>query len=163
MEIEFKLNGQKIRVTEVPGEMSLLDLLRDRLDLKGTKEGCGVGECGACSVLLDGRVVNSCLTPAGKVAGREVTTIEGLAPSGPGEDGRLHPIQEAFLETGAVQCGFCTPGMILAAQSLLSQNPDPTDEEIKIALAGNLCRCTGYHDIIRAVRRAANKMGGRLP
>ena len=163
MEIEFKLNGQKTRVTDVPGEMSLLDLLRDRLDLKGTKEGCGVGECGACSVLLDGRVVNSCLTPAGKVAGREVTTIEGLAPPGPGEDGRLHPIQEAFLETGAVQCGFCTPGMILAAQSLLSQNQDPTDEEIKIALAGNLCRCTGYHDIIRAVRRAANKMGGRLP
>ena len=157
MDIGFVLNGQHVEVKSANGDLSLLDLLRDRLDLMGTKEGCGVGECGACSVLLDGKVVNSCLTPAGKVAGRKVTTIEGLA--GPGR-GELHPIQEAFIETGAVQCGFCTPGMILATLSLLSENPDPTDDEIKIALAGNLCRCTGYHDIIRAVRRAAGKMRG---
>ena len=161
MDIEFVLNGRPVRVENLAGEMSLLDLLRDRLDMKGTKEGCGVGECGACSVLLDGRAVNSCLTPAGKAAGREVITIEGLTSPEEEEAGRLHPVQEAFLETGAVQCGFCTPGMILATVSLLAETPDPTDGEIKIALAGNLCRCTGYHDIIRAVRRAANRMQGQ--
>ncbi|MCA1989145.1 MAG: 2Fe-2S iron-sulfur cluster binding domain-containing protein, partial [Desulfarculus sp.] len=119
MELRFTLNGSPVALTEVPASESLLDLLRHRLDLKGTKEGCGVGECGACSVLLDGKVIDSCLTPAWKVAGRQVTTIEGLA-----RDGRLHPLQESFLSAGAVQCGFCTPGMILSAQSLLSENPD---------------------------------------
>ena len=132
------------------GEESLLGLLRQRLGLLGTKEGCGVGECGACSVLLDGRVVNACLTAAWQVAGREVLTIEGIAI-----DGELHDLQQAFVETGAIQCGFCTPGMIMAAQDLLNQDANPSDEAIKTALAGNLCRCTGYHDIIRAVRRAA--------
>lgn len=153
MDLKFILNGQPIEAADVPGDLSLLDLIRNHLKLTGTKEGCGVGECGACTVLLDGRAVNSCLTAAGKVQGREVTTIEGLA--GLINNGRLHPLQEAFVQTGAVQCGFCTPGMILAAVSLLDTNPNPTTDEIKTALAGNLCRCTGYHDIIRAVRRAA--------
>ncbi|KMY68079.1 (2Fe-2S)-binding protein [Desulfocarbo indianensis] len=155
MELIFKLNGEEVRLSQVPGEESLLTLLRERLGLTGTKEGCGVGECGACSVLLDGKVVNSCLTAAWQAAGREVTTIEGLAG-----DEDLHPVQRAFVEAGAVQCGFCTPGMILAAKSLLDQNPDPDEEVIKNALAGNLCRCTGYHDIIRAVRRAGKLLRG---
>ena len=155
MELQFTLNGRAVALADVPAAESLLDLLRHRLDLKGTKEGCGVGECGACSVLLDGKVVDSCLTPAWKVAGREVTTIEGLA-----QGGRLHPLQESFLSAGAVQCGFCTPGMILAAKSLIDDNPDPSDEEIKIGLAGNVCRCTGYHDIVLAVRRGARSLRG---
>jgi aerobic-type carbon monoxide dehydrogenase small subunit (CoxS/CutS family) len=150
MELIFELNGNEVRLSDVPGEESLLDLLRKRLRLMGTKEGCGVGECGACSVLLDGRVVNACLTAAWQAAGREVLTIEGMAR---GDD--LHPLQQAFVETGAIQCGFCTPGMIMSAKDLLDRNPEPGDEEIKTALAGNLCRCTGYHDIIRAVKRAA--------
>lgn len=150
MELIFELNGKEVRLPDVPGEESLLDLLRGRLRLMGTKEGCGVGECGACSVLLDGRVVNACLTAAWQAAGREVLTIEGMAR---GEE--LHPLQQAFVETGAIQCGFCTPGMIMSAKDLLDRNPEPGDEEIKTALAGNLCRCTGYHDIIRAVKRAA--------
>ncbi len=155
MTLEFMLNGGPVALDGVPAEESLLDLLRLRLDLKGTKEGCGVGECGACTVLLDGLAVNACLTPAWKAAGRSVTTIEGLSAGD-----RAHPIQEAFLEAGAVQCGFCTPGLVLATHGLLEQNPDPGEREIKTALAGNLCRCTGYHDIVRAVRRAARKQGG---
>ena len=150
MGLIFELNGDEVRLPDVPGEESLLGLLRQRLGLLGTKEGCGVGECGACSVLLDGRVVNACLTAAWQVAGRQVLTIEGMA-----RDGELHDLQQAFVETGAIQCGFCTPGMIMAAQDLLDREADPSDEAIKTALAGNLCRCTGYHDIIRAVRRAA--------
>jgi len=153
MELRFILNGNEIRIRDVPGEESLLGLLRNYLDKKGAKEGCGVGECGACSVLLDGCVVNACLTAAWQVQGREVTTIEGMA-----KGQTLHPLQEAFLETGAVQCGFCTPGMIMSAADLLSRNPDPGEEEIKRALAGNLCRCTGYHDIVRAVRKAAKRL-----
>ncbi len=155
MELRFRLNGQSVKVGGVPGEESLLGLLRDRLGRLGTKEGCGVGECGACSVLLDGRVVNACLTAAWQVAEREVTTIEGLAPAG-----EMHPLQRAFLEAGAVQCGYCTPGMVMSALDLLGRNPDPADEEIKEALAGNLCRCTGYHDLVRAVRKAAKVMRG---
>jgi len=155
MELIFSLNGKEVKLPQVSGEESLLNLLRQRLGLLGTKEGCGVGECGACSVLLDGRVINSCLTAAWHVAGHQVTTIEGMA-----EGGGLHPLQQAFVETGAVQCGFCTPGMIMASQDLLSQDADPSDEAIKTALAGNLCRCTGYHDIIRAVRRAARRLRG---
>ncbi|MBW1713125.1 MAG: (2Fe-2S)-binding protein [Deltaproteobacteria bacterium] len=153
MELKFSLNGRQVSLDDVAGEESLLDVLRNRLNLKGTKEGCGLGECGACSVLLDGVAVNACLTAAWKAAGREVTTIEGLA-----QDGRLHPLQEAFVETGAVQCGFCTPGMIISALSLLQAKPDPSDQEIKTGLAGNLCRCTGYQDIFRAVRLAAERM-----
>lgn len=158
MELSFVLNGKHVSVEDVPGEESLLNLLRHYLDMKGTKEGCGVGECGACSVLLDGQVVNSCLTAAWQVAGREVTTIEGIA-----QDGRDHPLQQAFAETGAVQCGFCTPGMIMSAHDLLSRQPEPSDGEIKQALAGNLCRCTGYTDVIRAVRRAAKNMREEKP
>lgn len=150
MDLNFTLNGQPVSLAGVPGEASLLELLRERLGLLGSKEGCGVGECGACTVLLDGRAVNSCLTAAWQASGREVLTIEGLAR---GEV--LHPLQQAFVETGAVQCGFCTPGMILAACDLLQKNPQPTDDEIQTALAGNLCRCTGYRDILRAVKRAA--------
>jgi carbon-monoxide dehydrogenase small subunit len=153
--LEFTLNGAPISLEDVPGETSLLDLLRNRLRLTGAKEGCGVGECGACTVLMDGQAINSCLTGAWQASGREITTIEGLA-----QGAELHPMQRAFIETGAVQCGFCTPGMILAGVSLLSENPDPSEEEIKIAMAGNLCRCTGYHDIIRAVRRAAKIVNG---
>jgi len=151
--LEFKLNGEPVTLDGVAGELSLLELLRGRLRLTGTKEGCGVGECGACTVLLDGRAVNACLTPAWRAMGREVTTIEGLAS---GET--LHPLQEAFVASGAVQCGFCTPGMIMAAHELLSRNPRPPEDAIRLALAGNLCRCTGYHDIVLAVKRAARRM-----
>jgi len=147
------LNGRKTLLDEVPGQETLLSVLRDRLGLLGTKEGCGIGECGACTVLLDGEAVNACLTAAWKVAGREVTTIEGLAS----ENG-LHPLQEAFVESGAVQCGFCTPGMIMAAYALLRSESDPDTEQIKTALEGNLCRCTGYKHIIEAVRTARARM-----
>jgi aerobic-type carbon monoxide dehydrogenase small subunit (CoxS/CutS family) len=152
MELEFFLNDQPVSV-ECAGSETLLSVLRDHFGLLGVKEGCGVGECGACTVLLDDRAVNACLVAAGKVRGRRVTTIEGLA-----ENGALHPLQAGFLEMGAVQCGFCTPGMILAAYSLLQENPSPTREDIVTGLAGNLCRCTGYHDIIRAVKWAAKRI-----
>ncbi|MBI5583232.1 MAG: (2Fe-2S)-binding protein [Deltaproteobacteria bacterium] len=152
MIIEFRLNDRPVSL-EASGGESLLHLLRERLGVLSVKEGCGVGECGACTVLLDDRAVNACLVAAGKVRGRRVTTIEGLAT----EEG-LHPLQEGFLQMGAVQCGFCTPGLILAAHSLLQENPAPSREEIVQGLAGNLCRCTGYHDIIRAVKWAAKRM-----
>jgi aerobic-type carbon monoxide dehydrogenase small subunit (CoxS/CutS family) len=150
--IKFILNNRPVTV-ECSGSEPLMSVLRDHFGLLGVKEGCGVGECGACTVLLDDRAVNACLVAAGKVQGRQVTTIEGLA----GED-RLHPLQQGFLEMGAVQCGFCTPGMILAAYSLLKENPHPSRREIVAGLAGNLCRCTGYHDILRAVKWAAKRM-----
>ncbi len=153
MVIEFRLNNQPVSL-EGSGSESLLYLLRERLNVRSVKEGCGVGECGACTVLLDDRAVNACLVAAGKVQGRRVTTIEGLAVKD-----RLHPLQQGFLEMGAVQCGFCTPGMILAAYSLLKKNPHPTRREIVEGLSGNLCRCTGYHDILRAVNWAAKRMG----
>jgi len=124
----------------------LIDLLREDLGLTGTKRGCGNGKCGACSVILNGKLVNSCLVPAMKANGSEIRTVEGLAG-----EGDLHPIQEAFLEKGAVQCGFCTPGMLLAAKSLLDETPNPSKEEIKLAISGNLCRCTGYTKIIEAI------------
>lgn len=146
------VNGKPVDLF-VPPNRRLLDVLRDDLGLTGTKEGCGEGECGACTVLLDGRPVNACLVLAGEASGHEITTIEGLS-----QNGRLHPLQEAFLEAGAVQCGFCTPGMILAAKALLDVNPDPDLEAIRTALSGNLCRCTGYVKIIAAVRLAARKM-----
>jgi len=155
MIIDFWLNDQPASL-EASGRETLLYLLRETLGVLSVKEGCGVGECGACTVLLDGRAVNACLVAAGKVRGRRVTTIEGLS-----SDDRLHPLQEGFLLMGAVQCGFCTPGLILAAHSLLQENPAPSREEIVQGLAGNLCRCTGYHDIIRAVKWAAKRMPGR--
>ena len=151
-QIKFILNDQPVSV-ECSGSETLLSVLRDHLGLLGVKEGCGVGECGACTVLLDDRAVNACLVAVGKVQGRQVTTIEGLAV-----DDRLHPLQQGFLEMGAIQCGFCTPGMILAAYSLLKENPHPSRREIVEGLSGNLCRCTGYHDILRAVQWAAKRL-----
>ncbi|HEV8264855.1 MAG TPA: (2Fe-2S)-binding protein [Gemmatimonadales bacterium] len=145
MTVRFTLNGSPLTV-DVPGSSRLLDVLREDLHLTGTKEGCGEGECGACSVLIDGEVVNSCLVAAGQVEGREVLTIEGLA-----QGGELSPLQRAFIERGAAQCGICTPGMLLAAHALLQGNPRPSADEVRVALAGNLCRCTGYTKIIDAV------------
>ena len=146
------LNGEPVEVSVTPSAM-LLDVLRWELGLTGTKEACGRGECGACAVLLEGKAVSSCITPAMKVMNKEVLTIEGL-----GSPARLHPIQEAFIEWGAVQCGFCTPGMILSAKALLDENPTPTEEEVKVGLSGNLCRCTGYVKIVEAVLSVAGKM-----
>ncbi|MBI2956803.1 MAG: (2Fe-2S)-binding protein [Acidobacteria bacterium] len=130
----------------------LLDLLRDELHLTGTKEGCGEGECGACSVLLDGELVNSCLVPALHADGADITTIEGI-----GGSSRLHAVQEAFITAGGAQCGICTPGMVLAAVNLLERNPNPTEEDVRTALAGNLCRCTGYVKIFDSVLRACQR------
>lgn len=146
MKVEFLLNGKKISIEAEP-HWTLLDVLRDHLHLTGTKKGCETGECGACTVLVDGKNVNSCLMLIGHVDGKEVTTIEGLQ-----NNGKLHPIQKAFAEKGAVQCGYCTPGMIMSVKALLDENPKPTREEIKTAIAGNLCRCTGYEQIIEAVQ-----------
>ena len=134
-------------------QQSLLEVLRETLGLTGAKEGCNNGNCGACSVILDGKLVDSCLVLAAEIDGKSVTTIEGI-----GEHGRLHPIQRAFLEHAALQCGICTPGFIVAARALLDGNPDPDEHEIRFWLAGNLCRCTGYDKIVEAVRSAAQKM-----
>jgi len=153
--ITVTVNGEERRLA-VRADETLLHALRDRLHLTGTKLCCGEGECGACTVLLDGRAVDSCIVLAVEADGRAVTTIEGLE-----KNGRLDPIQEAFLDSGSVQCGFCTPGMLLAARHLLDRNPDPTDDEIKEALCGNLCRCTGYTRIIAAVRQAARGDGNQ--
>ena len=150
--VEFSLNGQSVQA-EVPAERSLAEMLRQDFGLTGTKLGCEVGECGACTVILNGQTVNSCLTPAMAASGREVITIEGLA----GPDG-LHPIQEAFIEAGAVQCGYCVPGMALSAKALLDHNPRPSREEIAAAMSGNLCRCTGYQKILAAVELAAGRL-----
>jgi aerobic-type carbon monoxide dehydrogenase small subunit (CoxS/CutS family) len=152
MKLTFFLNDKSVAV-ECSGSETLLSVLREHFGLLGVKEGCGVGECGACTVLLDDRAVNSCLVAVGKVQGRRVLTIEGLSQ---GE--RLHPVQEAFVDFSAIQCGFCTPGMIMAAYGLLKSNPAPSRQEVMEALAGNLCRCTGYHDIVRAVQKAAKTM-----
>jgi carbon-monoxide dehydrogenase small subunit len=145
MEIKFTLNGNVIEV-EVPPHWTLLRLLREKLGLTGTKEGCGIGECGACTVLVDGTPVNACLVLAPKVEGRAVETIEGL-----GNRESLHPLQKSFIDHGAIQCGFCTPGVLISAKALLEQNPSPTREDIKEAISGHLCRCTGYHQIIEAI------------
>jgi len=155
MRIHLTVNGRR-RECDVDAETRLLDLLRETLHLTGTKEGCGEGECGACTVLLDGRAVNSCLVLAVQADGADVFTIEGLA-----DGATLHPIQQAFVDAGGVQCGFCTPGFILSAYALLREVPHPTDEQICAALEGNLCRCTGYESIVAAVRLAAARMGGR--
>ena len=146
MSVRFSLNGRTVSA-EGSGTQRLLDVLREELRLTGTKEGCGEGECGACSVLVDGEVVNSCLVAAGQVEGCEVVTVEGLASP----DGKLSPLQQAFIERGAAQCGICTPGMLLAAHALLRENARPSADEVRVALAGNLCRCTGYTKIIDAV------------
>ena len=150
MLIRFTCNGEEVQLEAEPGAR-VIDLLRDELGLTGTKEGCGRGECGACTILLDGKPVNSCLLPAALLHGREVVTIEGLAQA----DGTLHPVQKAFVDAGAVQCGFCTPGMVLRAVAFLREHPHPTDEQIARAVEGNLCRCTGYVTIGEALRLAA--------
>lgn len=152
MILSFRVNDRSVTVDVPPGRR-LLDLLREDLGLAGTKEGCGEGECGACTVIVDGRLRLSCLTAALQVAGKDVLTIEGLAASG-----KLHPLQEAFLATAGVQCGFCTPGLIMASYALLQENPSPTEEEVREYLAGNLCRCTGYAQVVEAVLRAAERL-----
>ena len=149
--ITVTVNGEDYR-EEVPATRSLLDFLRDDLALTGTKEGCGEGECGACSVILDGRLVDACLVFAAEADGRRVETIEGLA-----DGGDLHPLQRAFAAAGAAQCGYCTPGMLMACKALLEGNPSPTRDEAAHAIAGNLCRCTGYGTIIQAVMEAAEE------
>jgi carbon-monoxide dehydrogenase small subunit len=153
--ISFRLNGSMVGV-DVEDSDLLLDVLRNRLGSPGTKEGCGQGECGACSVLIDGRAVNSCIYPALEAEGASVVTIEGLLEPGNG----LSALQAAFVERGGIQCGFCSPGMIVSAKALLDRNPDPTEDEICEALAGNLCRCTGYIQIIESVKRAAALLRG---
>ena len=149
MEIRFTLNHSNV-TADIEANMRLLDLLRDKFNLTGTKEGCSIGECGACTVIINGKAVNSCLVLAGQCENAEIITIEGIE-----KEGKLHPLQENFLKSGAVQCGFCTPGMIMSAYALLMENPTPTEEEIKDAIAGNLCRCTGYKQIIDAVSKTA--------
>lgn len=152
MKIEITVNGRE-RNFDVPPNTLLLNLLRERLDLTGSKYGCGIGECGACTVLLDGEPVLGCMTLAVDCDGKTVETIEGL-----GDGDNLHPIQEAYLEEGAVQCGFCTPGFIMTTKALLHENPDPSEAEIREYLKGNACRCTGYVNIVKAVKSAAGNM-----
>jgi carbon-monoxide dehydrogenase small subunit len=152
--IQLRVNGEEYETVVAPRE-TLLEVLRDRLSLTGTKEGCGEGACGTCTVLLDGKPVRSCLTLAVEVQGREITTIEGLAPLG-----ELHPVQKAFVEYGAIQCGFCSPGMILTTKALLDENPNPTEQEARQAISGNVCRCTGYAKIVEAMLKAAERVQG---
>lgn len=149
--ISFILNGEPVE-DNVPSNLTLLRYLRENLDVTGVKEGCGAGECGACTVLMDGKPVNSCLILAAEVDGKEVITIEGLY-----KDGKIHPLQEAFVDHAATQCGFCTPGMILMAKALLDRNPNPAIDEIKEAISGNLCRCTGYQKIVDAIADVASQ------
>ena len=150
MSIRFRLNGEQA-AAEVTPALPAANLLRERFEMTGTKPGCGEGECGACTILLDGEAVNSCLLPAALLDGREVVTIEGLQKA----DGGLHPVQQAFVEVGAVQCGFCTPGMIMRTVAFLREHPDPDDIQIARSIEGNLCRCTGYVKIVDAIKRAA--------
>ena len=152
--ITVTVNGARERLS-IASNMTLLQMLREKLALTGTKNGCEAGECGACTVLVDGEPANSCMMLAVEADGREILTVEGLAP-----EGRLSPLQQAFVEYNAVQCGFCTPGMLMSAHALLQRNPNPTETEIKEALVGNLCRCTGYVRIIQAVQAAAADRGG---
>ncbi len=153
--IQFTLNGHSVS-REVPNHRLLLDLLRDEIGATGTKEGCGTGDCGACTVFLNGKPVNSCLVLSGELDGADLVTIEGLK-IGP----ELHPIQKAFLQDGGAQCGYCTPGMLMMSKALLDENPDPSEEEIRFALSGNLCRCTGYAKIVQAVQDAAKILRGK--
>ena len=153
LEITFSVNNQSKTLKVYPMER-LLDVLREQLRLTGTKEGCGEGECGACSVMIDGQIVNSCLVPVAQVEGAQIRTIEGLASGD-----QLHAVQQAFIECGGAQCGICTPGMVMAAVSLLEKNPQPSDVDIRNGLAGNLCRCTGYMKIFESVLRACRQPG----
>ncbi len=152
-EIEFTINGKRRKLIVKPNDL-LLNVIREDLGLAGTKYGCGTGECGACTVLIEGEPVLSCLTLAVTVDKKKVATIEGI-----GTDENPHPLQQTFVEAGAIQCGYCTPGMILSAKALLDKNPNPTEDEIKRAIGGNLCRCTGYVKIIEAIELAAKRMG----
>lgn len=152
--ITLFVNGKEYGLNVESDEL-LIDVLRDKLALTGTKKGCGTGDCGACTIILDGRAVTSCLILAVAVKDKEIITIEGLEQSG-----QLHPIQEAFIQHGAIQCGFCTPGMIMTAKTILDANPNPTEAEIRAGIAGNLCRCTGYTKIVEAIQSAAVRMGG---
>jgi carbon-monoxide dehydrogenase small subunit len=152
--VQTVVNGEPVTFLASP-TLTLLDAIRDELGLTGTKEGCGSGDCGACSIRLDGRLVCSCLVLAPEAEGRTIETVEGLAVNG-----TLHPVQQQFLEHAALQCGFCTPGFLVAAKDLLERNPDPSETEIRFALAGNLCRCTGYDKIVHAVQAAAAQMRG---
>ncbi|PKN01663.1 MAG: (2Fe-2S)-binding protein [Elusimicrobia bacterium HGW-Elusimicrobia-1] len=153
MKINFRLNGKAVSADCDPRN-TLLEIIREDLRHTGTKEGCGKGECGACTVLFDGKPVTACIIPAAQAAGHDITTIEGLS----GKNSKLHPIQQAFVEVGAVQCGFCIPGMVLSAKALLDENPRPDEAAIREALSGNLCRCTGYIKIFDAVKKAAAVM-----
>jgi aerobic carbon-monoxide dehydrogenase small subunit len=152
--VSTTINGDAVEFL-CQADETLLDVLRNRLELTGAKEGCGTGDCGACSVIVDGRLVCSCLVLGAEAEGRTVETVEGMAIGD-----RLHPLQQKFLEHAALQCGICTPGFLMAAKDLLARNPDPTEEEIRFGLAGNLCRCTGYDKIVRAVQDAASVMRG---
>jgi len=154
VEIEVTVNGVRHKLRVKPWD-TLLDVVRDQLGLTGTKEGCGLGECGACTVMMDGKTVNSCLVLAPEADGKEITTIEGLA-----KEDKLHPIQEAFVECGGLQCGFCTPGMVISTKALLDENPDPSEEEIRRGIAGNFCRCTGYTKIFDSIKVASRKLRG---
>lgn len=152
-EMVFTLNNEEVTV-EVDPKWTLLYLLRDVLELTGTKEGCGVGECGACTVIVEGEAVNSCLYPVLEAEGKKVVTIEGVASS----DGTLHPLQQAFIENNGVQCGYCTSGMIMSAKALLDKKTDPTEADIRTSIAGNICRCTGYVQIIESIQQAAERI-----
>ncbi|MCB1379380.1 MAG: (2Fe-2S)-binding protein [Alphaproteobacteria bacterium] len=152
--VSTTINGDPVEFA-CESDETLLDALRNRVGLTGAKEGCGTGDCGACSVMLDGRLVCSCLVLGAEAEGREVETVEGMA-----DGATLHPLQQKFLDHGALQCGVCTPGFLIAAKALLDKNPDPSEEEIRFGLAGNLCRCTGYDKIVRAVQDAAKDMRG---
>ncbi len=149
--ITVTINGDA-EIVDVPSNMTLLQMLREKLGLTGTKNGCAAGECGACTVLMNGDAVNSCMVLAAECDGADIVTIEGVA-----QEGRLDPVQEALIEEGGIQCGFCTPGIVISSRALLNRNPNPSDKEIRDALIGNLCRCTGYLSIIEAVKKAAKK------
>ncbi len=155
--IELSVNGELHEIAVLPNR-TLLDALRDELRLTGTKQGCGAGDCGTCTVLMDGRPVNSCLILAVQAVGHEILTIEGVAPAG-----ELHPLQRAFVDKGAVQCGFCTPGMVLSGLALLEAESDPSEDQVRVAISGNLCRCTGYQKIVEAVMAAADELGRDRP
>ena len=150
--IKLTINGQTVEAAVEPNQ-TLLQFLREDLGLTGTKHGCGLGDCGACTVIMDGQAVNSCLVLAIQAQDKEILTIEGLAV-----DGALHPIQQAFVDKGAIQCGYCTPGMILSSKAFLDKNPNPTEQEIRTAISGNLCRCTGYQKIVEAIESAAEHL-----
>jgi carbon-monoxide dehydrogenase small subunit len=152
-QLTLNVNGETYIAEHAPVSRTLLQVLRDDLGLTGTKEGCGEGDCGACTVMMDGLAVNACLVLAAEAEGKPIVTVEGLV-----RGGKLHPLQQAFVDEGAVQCGFCTPGMLMSAKALLDVNPSPTEAEIRTTLSGNLCRCTGYVRIVSAVQRAATEM-----